>query len=112
APDSCAFSARIRAWMYWSATRFFCGPGRLAGATFSKSERVITVLQSEGVVAFPLGFSQRPWIVMTGVSGAGVALSGVACFSAGEVSARGFNVGEVEVDWPTAATASSRQATR
>ena len=98
--------------MYWSATRFFCGPGRLAGATFSKSERVITVLQSDGVALLPPGFSHRPWIVMTGVSGAGVAFSGVACFSAGAGSGRGFNAGAVEVDWPSAATASSRQATR
>ena len=49
---------------------------------------------------------------MTGVSGAGVAFSGVACFSAGAGSGRGFNAGAVEVDWPSAAKPSSTQATR
>jgi len=48
---------------------------------------------------------------MTGVSGAGVAFSAGACFSAGAGSGRDFNAGAVEVDWPSAAKASVRQAT-
>src|SRR6185312_4300945 len=81
--------------------------GCTALINFSKSARVITVLQSTGVALLFGGRSQRPWIVITGASGATLE-PGISSFDS---EGRGFRVGAGFVVWLMAVVASSRQTT-
>src|SRR5437763_16948320 len=81
--------------------------GCTAFTSFSKSARVITVLQSAGVALLLGGFSQSPWTVITGASGATMEF-GISSF---ESDARGLRVGAGFGVWPVAMAASSRQTT-
>src|SRR6478672_11290998 len=81
--------------------------GCTAFTNFSKSARVITVVQSTGVALLLAGRSQSPWIVITGASGATFGPGTSSFDSVG----RGLRVGAGLVVWLMAVAVSIRQTT-